>query len=310
MSELIPLLETLVTDADAGRDVALCVVAETRGSTPRAPGAAMLVRADQSTQGTLGGGCVEADTARQAFQMLRSGQSGLLEFKLDSDDAWDDGLICGGNMTIAVTPVRAGTDLTCYREALALAAEREPAQFPVHVEHSGAAREYRIHVEVAPQLVIAGAGHVGQAVAQLAVGLDFDVIVIDDRADFATSTRFDQRVRLIADDIARTLRNYALDADSYVVIVTRGHRHDHQALDAVIRRDAAYIGLIGSRRKSRMILKALAEAGVAPARIEAVHTPIGLPIGAVTVPEIAVSIVAELVKVRRARLPTLVERVV
>jgi xanthine dehydrogenase accessory factor len=114
-------------------------------------------------------------------------------------------------------------------------------------------------------------------------------------------------VELIVDDIAGALRRYALDAGCYVVIVTRGHRHDAQALDAVVRRTVGYIGMIGSKRKSAMILRGLADAGVPQELIDRVHTPIGVAISAQTVNEIAVSIVAELIQVRRQTTPKLIE---
>jgi xanthine dehydrogenase accessory factor len=164
-----------------------------------------------------------------------------------------------------------------------------------------------VHLEVSPTLLIAGAGHVGQAIARLAVNLDFRVVVIDDRPDFASRERFGERIELIVDDITSALRDHPIDAGCYVVIVTRGHRHDHHALDAVIRRPAGYIGMIGSKRKSATILHALADAGVSQELIDGVHTPIGVPIQAATVDEIAVSIVAELISVRRRKTPKLVE---
>ncbi|MFQ5492040.1 MAG: XdhC family protein [Phycisphaerae bacterium] len=306
MSELVPMLETLVADVRSGRSAGLCAVVGTKGSTPQAPGAAMLVRADMSTVGTLGGGCVEAEVRKRAFELLGRGESGLLDFVLDHDYGWEDGLICGGKMTIGVTPVVA-QNLGPYEQALALTRQRRPAWLPVMVRHEGRSRKYRIHLEVPPTLLIAGAGHVGQAVANLAVGLDFHVVVIDDRADQVSAERFDSAVELRTADIATGLREYPIDAGCYVVIVTRGHRHDHQALEAVIRREAAYIGLIGSKRKARMILKDLADEGVRADLVQRVHTPIGLDIGAVTVPEIAVSIVGQLVQCRRQEGGRLVE---
>ena len=307
MSELIPVLESLVADVEAGRPAALCGVVETRGSTPQAPGATMLVRGDMSTVGTLGGGCVEAEVRKRAFELLQRGESALLDYLLDHDFGWDDGLICGGRMFLGVMPVTSEDDVAPFREALAAAKRREPASFPITVQHEGKRRRYRVRLEVPPTLLIAGAGHVGQALARLALDLDFHVIVIDERADCASAERFPSGVELVVDDIARTLRNHSIDAACFVVIVTRGHRHDQQALDAVIRSDAGYIGLIGSRRKSKMILRDLAETGVSQEHVDRVHTPIGLSIGAITVPEIALSIVAEIVAVRRKAAPGLVE---
>jgi xanthine dehydrogenase accessory factor len=307
MSELIPVLSTLVADAEAGRPAALCVVVRTQGSAPQAPGAAMLVRADFHTLGTLGGGCIEAEVRRRAFQLLHQQQSALLDFDLDHDYGWDDGLICGGHMAVAVMPVSERSTLESVRDALALARVRQPAWVPLTVAHEGRRLGYRLHLEVPPTLLIVGAGHVGQAVAELAGRLDFHIVVVDDRAEYACGVRFPEGVELIVADIAGALRAYPLDTDCYVVIVTRGHRHDYQALEAVIYRPTGYLGLIGSRRKAQTMLRDLATAGVPAESLARVHTPIGLPIGAVTVPEIAVSIAAELVQVRRQNRPALVE---
>jgi xanthine dehydrogenase accessory factor len=307
MSELVPVLEALVADAEAGQLAALCAVVTTSGSAPQAPGAAMLVRSEGGTLGTLGGGCVEAEVRTRALHLLQRAQSALLDFDLEHDYGWDDGLICGGHMSIAVMPVRPDTDLEAYRSAIASARRREAAHVPVVVEHEGRRLAYRLHLEVPPTLLIAGGGHVGQAVAQLAVGLDFHVLVSDDRAEFAAPQRFPAGVECVVGDIAGTLRQYPIDGGCYVIIVTRGHRHDAQALDAVIRRPAGYIGMIGSRRKSALILRDLGEAGVPRDQLDRVHTPIGLPIGALTVREIAVSIMAEVIQVRRQSTPKLVE---
>lgn len=307
MSELIPVLEILVADVEAGRAVALCAVLQTRGSTPQVPGATMLVRSDGSTVGTVGGGSGEAEVTRQALERLQQNQGAVVRLALDSDYGWDDALICGGEMTVGVMPIAGGADLTPFRTALELAGQRRPAQVPVVVEDEGRRLEYRVRLEVPPTLLIAGAGHVGQALARLAVELDFHVVVIDDRAELASRARFGEPVGLTVGNIAGVLRDYPIDAGCYVVIVTRGHRHDRQALEAVIGRGAGYVGMIASRRKAALILNALAEAGIPREQIDGVHTPIGLPIGALTVNELAVSIAAELIQVRRHSTPTLVE---
>lgn len=307
MSELTPLLEELIRLAGAGEPCALCAVVATKGSTPQAPGAMMLLRQDGTTAGTLGGGCVEEEVKHRAYQALTSGRSALFDFVLDHDYGWDDGLICGGRMDVAVMPVTPQLALAPIEEALARARARQPAVVAMKVEREGRPLEYRINLEVPPTLLIAGAGHVGRAVARLAVDLDFHVVVFDDRPEYALRERFGERVELVVDDIAAGLRAYAIDAGCYVVIVTRGHAHDHQALDAVIRSPAAYVGLIGSKRKAKLIFKDLLTAGIPQELLDRVHTPIGLAIGAITVPEIAVSIVAQLVEQRRKNAPALVE---
>lgn len=149
----------------------------------------------------------------------------------------------------------------------------------------------------APKLVIAGAGHVGGAVAHLGKLLDFEVTVLDDRPDLAG--RITDACDVIVDDISEALRRFPLTEDSYVVIVTRGHKHDADALKACLGRGAAYIGMIGSRRKISLMHKDfLAKKWASQDQLDAVHAPIGLDIGSTTVQEIAVSIAAQLIKVR------------
>jgi len=168
-------------------------------------------------------------------------------------------------------------------------------------------RGYRLFLEPHapdPRLVIAGAGHVGRAVAHQGRLLGFEVIVIDDRPEFADPFRMPDADRVLAGDIAARLRSFPMDEETYVVIVTRGHRHDSDALKACIRRRTAYLGMIGSRRKIELVRDRFMEKRWAsPAAWERVHAPIGLPIGSRTVNEIAVSIAAELVQVRRRRNP-------
>ena len=156
-------------------------------------------------------------------------------------------------------------------------------------------------IEPPPAVYVIGAGHVGYYLGQFAHEAGFMVHVVDDRDAFANRERFPQAVEVVVDDIPAWLAAADLPASAYVVIVTRGHRHDLDALRAVIDRDLRYVGLIGSRAKVARVYDALAGEGVAPARVERVHAPIGLDIGAVTPQEIAVSILAELIAVRRGR---------
>jgi len=151
-----------------------------------------------------------------------------------------------------------------------------------------------------PRLVIAGAGHVGRAVAHLGVLLRFEVAVIDDRPKYANAARFPEADRILIGDVGRTLRDFPVSPDVYIVIVTRGHRHDEEALRACVRSRAGYIGMIGSGRKVRLLREKFIRRGWCTAEEwSRVHTPIGLPIGSKTVEEIAVSIAAELVFVKR-----------
>ncbi|HET6382985.1 MAG TPA: XdhC family protein [Armatimonadota bacterium] len=152
-----------------------------------------------------------------------------------------------------------------------------------------------------PELLIVGAGHVGTALSRLASRLDFEVVALDDRPAFANADRLPWASRVIAADIPSTLEKMDLAPDTYVVIMTRGHRHDGAALRACLGRPLAYLGMIGSRRKIRLIYDELLEEGAAqPEELARIRSPIGLDIGAESVEEIAVSIAAELILVRHS----------
>ena len=156
-------------------------------------------------------------------------------------------------------------------------------------------------IEPSPALYIFGGGHVGQFVARVAHDAGFQVHVVDDREKFANRERFPDIAGVIVDDIPTWLQKTTLPSSTYAVIVTRGHRHDLDALRALAPRKLRYLGLIGSRAKVKRIYDVLIEEGVSLDQLENVHAPIGLDIGAVTPQEIAVAIVAELIAVRRSK---------
>jgi len=150
-----------------------------------------------------------------------------------------------------------------------------------------------------PQLVIAGAGHIGQAVVHLGSFLNFEVTVIDDRAEIAAKERLPEADHIIVDEIGKAIKNFPISSETYLVIVTRGHRHDAEALRPCIASKAAYIGMIGSGRKINLMRQKFLEEGWAtPQQFDRVHAPIGLDIHSKTVEEIAISIAAQLVLVR------------
>ena len=155
-----------------------------------------------------------------------------------------------------------------------------------------------------PHLIIAGAGHIGAALAHLASLLEFEVTVVDDRPSFANRERLPEVDNILVGDIAQTVASQPMDKDTYIVIVTRGHRHDAETLRAVAHRvdEVAYIGMIGSRRKIKLIYDELIAQGIAtPEQLTKIHSPIGIDIGGESVWEIVVSIAAELVWVRNGR---------
>jgi xanthine dehydrogenase accessory factor len=340
------LLTELTAALERRRPCVFCAVVETRGSTPQKAGAAMLVFADGGQRGTLGGGCVEADVKRRALAVLHAGggRPELLAFQLDDDYGWDDGLICGGRMSILADPLADGRfDIASayyrqYRdlldagrgcvEAVALAAAAglhpgdrflfddaarpvarlaeapppEPvarAVPPLERRPGPSVHQGVCYLPTLPRvtLLIVGGGHVGQAVARLAAEVDFEVWALDDRAPFVSAERFPAARRRLVGEVGPTLQELAptLGPSHYCLIVTRGHNHDEEALYRLAPTAAGYVGMIGSKRKIKLIFEDLLAKGVSPEALEAVHAPLGLPIGSQTVPEIAVSIVAELI---------------
>lgn len=151
-------------------------------------------------------------------------------------------------------------------------------------------------------LFVVGAGHVGFHLARLASSTGFRTHVVDDREKFANAERFPDAAEVVVDDIPTWLGRAILPRGAYVVVVTRGHRHDLEALRALVPRDLRYLGLIGSRAKVARLFGVLRGEGVDEAALQRVHAPIGLDIGAVTPEEIAVSILAELIAVKYGKL--------
>jgi xanthine dehydrogenase accessory factor len=346
----LDLCTQLVQLLESGEQLAFGVVVETRGSTPQKPGAEALFLRDGRIVGTLGGGCLEAESRRRALLSLDTGEPSLFELHLDEDFGWDDGLVCGGTARVFIQPL-GSADLDLFQRLVGLRSERVPVAAAMVVQadcaewvgrrclldgeqvfatelpaelcrclhgnagaalgHEGAhvrslqLESQTVQVFLNPHLprctlLIAGAGHIGQALAHLGALTGFDVTVIDDRAEFANRARFPEAREVVVDDIESAVVRYPIDGETYVVIVTRGHRHDAVALRACLDSPAQYLGMIGSRRKIRLIFEQLVEGGYAtPERLTEIHTPLGLDIGAVTVEEIAVSIIAEMIAVRR-----------
>jgi len=148
------------------------------------------------------------------------------------------------------------------------------------------------------KLIVCGAGHIAIPLSRFARDVGFRVTVLDDRDDFAHPSRF-PGCEVLAADFAVTLRDLNLNHSTFVVVITRGHEHDADCLKEILKKETAYIGLIGSRRRVRFVLEMLQKQGIAQERLQDVFTPIGTPIGAESPAEIALSIIAELVCVRR-----------
>ncbi len=314
---------------------------------PQKCGAKAIFLPDGRVIGTLGGGCLEAETRQKALRALETGESFTFKAVLDDDFGWDDGLICGGSVQTFVQPnppsgkvwqalladpstrqrrvlatITTGdhagkralfaseqlivaddlpADLLSELSAKSAALLQEPEPEPSSlILHPSSLSVYFEPILPRPVLVICGGGHVGCAVGKLAAWGGFDVVAIDDRASFANKERFPDASKIIVDDPAKVMKDFPLDADSYVCIVTRGHRHDAVILKEVIHSKAGYIGMIGSKRKVRTVMEGFINEGAATAEdFRRVRTPMGLAIHSLTVEEIAVSVVSELIAVRR-----------
>jgi xanthine dehydrogenase accessory factor len=157
-------------------------------------------------------------------------------------------------------------------------------------------------LEATPHLYVIGAGHVGYHLAKLAHTIGFKIHVLDDREKFASRDRFPEAVEVTVDSIPEWLHQAVIPTSAYVVVVTRGHTHDLDALRSLAARDLRYLGLIGSKAKVKRIYDALLAEGMPPECLQRVHAPVGLDIGAVTPEEIAVAILAELIAVRRGKI--------
>lgn len=357
------LLASLMQALDARRDCVFCRLVETRGSTPQKAGAAMIVFADGTQAGTLGGGCVEAEVKQRSLGVLHGGATNpqVLSFFLDDNYGWDDGLICGGRMTILAEPLsftnhtdllepacryyralqeRVGNGRGCTEvlivddqvtglplgtrylideeQSLVVQVGETPlpdqvsAQLrPLKTRPAPMVQRGFCHLPILPRvtLLIVGGGHVGQAVARLAATVDFDIEVLDDRVTYASAERFPMARQRIVGDIGTKLKERVqagLDSSTWALIVTRGHSHDEEALYHLAPTACGYVGMIGSRRKIKLIYDDLLAKGIAPGALARVHAPLGFNIGSQTVPEIAVSIVAELISCRNlgATIPT------
>jgi xanthine dehydrogenase accessory factor len=248
--------------AREGPPVAVATVIAAPADAVPAPGAKLLVRRDGSTLGSFGGAEFEAT-------LVEDCSNAMSQFPR--------------------SPVQA----LYYR----------PEGARIHrLEAKGGADAYEVMVEVveAPvTLLIIGGGHIGLSLATIGAHVGFSVAVMDDRTMYANAERFPMADYAQAGDFTEMIANFPIGTNTYIVMVSRGHKQDETALRAVIGRGAGYVGMIGSKRRVATVLRHLAEEGLPIEALERVYTPIGFDLGAETPEEIAVSIMAEIIAVRR-----------
>jgi xanthine dehydrogenase accessory factor len=299
------VFQALAEAARTHERVALGIISGVKGSSPQKVGAKALFYTDGRIKGTLGGGCLEAEIQQRAIDSLRSGNPSTFDLLLDHDFGWDDGLICGGKVLGVILPNAQEVGETFWTT---LAARKSTKSWMVDKKFRiGDAGQntpdieslYRETVSPPAALWIAGAGHIAQAVAPLALQLDFDVTVLDDRPALASHQFFPSEVNLRAEVWEKLLALPLPSVPTYGLIVTRGHRHDALVLQQWIKQRFEFLGMIGSSRKARTIFEHFLEEKIATEeQLKKVACPVGVRIEAQSVSEIAVSIMAQFIQKR------------
>ncbi len=331
------IYSTLVREPEKNKPVALATLLDTKGSVPQVRGATALFSDVGLIAGTLGGGVLEADASNRAIEIIKHCSSDIYEFDLNAEITSKEAAICGGSAIILIDACleesrkvfqameksiqsgQSGVLLTSISRQKGMIIERQWFESAsgdyrqemlqclddrqcLYIEASDETALFFEAIFPLPGLIIAGAGHIGRALAHLANLLDFEVTVIDDRSEYANSHNIPDADHLVVDNIGKALRGMTRSPDTYIVIVTRGHKDDGEALRACLDADVAYIGMIGSKRKIRLMRDEFISQGWATeSQLDRVYAPVGLEIGSKTVQEIAISICAQLVQIRHQR---------
>ena len=316
---------------------ALVTVVAVRGSVPRHVGSKMAVLPDGSIVGTVGGGVLESRAIDRAKACIAAAASDGLEVELTGAEALGATPVCGGvaelwieyvgdpspfreavlrldaGQTVVLASLRAGSGggpgcaavldaqgaLVGGRPGCADGHEAAKAASAGTAALSDAADLFYDPVLPPERLLVLGGGHVGLAVARFARSLDFKVTIADDRPEFADPDRFPEGVETLNGGYVDIIERFPFGPSAYALIVTPGHLSDMDCVRAALKREYRYLGLIGSKRKVRMVMEQMIAEGYDRDRVEALYSPVGVDIGAETPEEIAVSILAEMIAVRR-----------
>lgn len=306
---------------EAGRPVALATVIETWGSAPVRAGGQMAIASVDEFQGSVSGGCVEADVIAAALDVIEAGPPQTLSFGIADETAWRAGLACGGKIRVHVVRLDPETDATHLNELDAAAAERKPivvttqlsdgerhivpAEQTTDPEIAEALRRGRSAVNEngdtflhaltpPPRIIIVGATHIAQHLATMATASGYDVKVLDPRSAFASPARFNPS-QLVPEWPEDGLTTFAADPFTAIVTLTHVDQIDDEALTVALKSRCRYIGSLGSRKTHAKRVARLKVAGFSDADIERIHAPVGLNIAAETPGEIATSILAEII---------------
>lgn len=296
-----------------GTAAVLATVVHTRGSAPREVGAKMILCGDGRTLNTIGGGAGEAKVIQQARIVLQTGVKQWVEIDLSGAPDRDTQGVCGGRMQIWLERWSGDPALNLVQQMLtALQAGRSLMvvtpfavdQSPYYLEPTSDLALDQAFIEALqpdPVLLIVGAGHVGEQLAKVAALVGFELWIQDDRPEWANRERFPQATQIFTAPITPTIAQLTTHTQLYIALVTRGYQHDLNALEAILNHNLVYqyLGMIGSQHRVQQVYQVMQERGMATSQLAAIHAPIGLDIGALTPEEIAVSIAAELIQIRR-----------
>lgn len=303
------VLETAVRWLGQGRHVALVTVAKTWGSAPRPAGAQMLMRDDGACSGSVSGGCVEEDLLlRYREHQLQEGFPVLIDYGIDREEATRLGLPCGGRMELLIEQLESAAPLERLLDRIRdgqLVTRRVCLTTGEVSLHSAVATDEFVYRNdflakvFGPRwrLLLVGDGHLARYVAQLALMLDYRVVICDPREDYEPDTLLEgiERVCLMPDEAVAT---YATHSRSAVVALSHDPKLDDMALLDALASKAFYVGALGSRRNSALRRARLQGLGLTEQQLQRLHAPVGLPIGSHSPPEIAVSIMAEITALR------------
>ncbi|NCB62586.1 MAG: XdhC/CoxI family protein [Clostridia bacterium] len=329
---LLHFFQELKARLGSGEDLALATVVARSGSAPRGAGARMLVGTGGRVWGTVGGGLIERRAELMALEALKTKACMLQEFSLDADRLTGIGMVCGGDVTLAVQVLPGGDAglLALANAALALlrsggdgwllAALTGPEAGKLRLLTSGQAEEVfpvpprpeeeqvLFEAEGAGQFAqrlarpgavyLFGGGHVARELAPLLARLDFRYSVVDDREEFSRPADFPGAEQVLRCDFDRILDAVAPGPSDYAAVMTRGHLFDLEVQKQLLTTPVGYIGVMGSRKKMSFVFGQLREAGFTDTDLARIITPIGLPLGGETPAEIALSIAAQLVQLR------------
>lgn len=303
--------ETALEMLRHGEKGVLAVILTNEGSTPRDEGAKMLIRENGTIFGTIGGGPMEYAVMKKSPETLASGSADILVFDLYGKDVRNSPSVCGGHAKVCLYPLNesdipalepvCAPDSRQRQAALLILRDMDTGMIRLACSTGKALPEgeilYREEPEVKNRLYLIGGGHVCEATAKVAVVAGFDIVVMDDREEFANQERFPGAQCIVCKEYDELPAEWVTDTD-YILIATRGHKADHVGLRWALSTKACYVGMIGSRTKRDLVYAALEKEGVSRERLQWVHSPVGLPIGGRTPGDIAVSVMAEIVDVR------------